>query len=114
LQPGVGPAGSFSSGLGFPVTEASTMKHPILGLILLLAAAPVCLAAPSVSGDYLEARTSEVNTAGAEAVFAWRVRQGAWKGVAIDGLSVVAVVRAAATLGDPTRSPLPARSVLLV
>jgi hypothetical protein len=101
------------------------MKRPILSLILLLAAASPGLAAPSVSGDYLEARTSdvytgpcfansEVNTAGAEAVFAWRVRQGAWNGVAIDGLSVVAVVRAAATLGDPTRSPLPARSVLLV
>jgi hypothetical protein len=95
-----------------------------LPALLLLAAAP-CLAAPSVSGDYLEARTSdvytgscfansEVNTAGREAVFAWRVRQGAWKGVAVDGLSVVAVVRAAATLGDPTRSPLPARSILLV
>jgi len=106
------------------------MKRPILSLPLvvvlaLLAATPACLAAPSVSGDYLEARTSdvytgpcfansEVNTAGGEAVFAWRVRQGAWKGVAIDGLSVVAVVRAAATLGDPTRSPLPARSVVLV
>jgi hypothetical protein len=106
------------------------MKRPILNPILLvalvlLAVAPACLAAPAVSGDYLEARTSdvytgpcfansEVNTAGGEAVFAWRVRQGAWKGVAIDGLSVVAVVRAAATLGDPTRSPLPARSVLLV
>ncbi len=99
-----------------------------LPILALLAAAPACLAAPlisGISGDYLEARTSdvytgpcfansEVNTAGEEAVFAWRVRQGAWKGVAIDGLSVVAVVRAAATLGDPTRSPLPARSVLLV
>ncbi|HSS76383.1 MAG TPA: DUF1326 domain-containing protein [Thermoanaerobaculia bacterium] len=106
------------------------MKRPILSLTLLvllalLAAVPACLAAPSVSGDYLEARTadiytgpcfanSEVNTAGSEAVFAWRVHQGSWKGIAIDGLSVVAVVRAAATLGDPTRSPLPARSVLLV
>jgi hypothetical protein len=96
-----------------------------LPILALLSAVPPCLAAPSVSGDYLEARTSdvytgpcfansEVNTAGGEAVFAWRVRQGVWKGVAIDGLSVVAVVRAAATLGDPTRSPLPARSVLLV
>ena len=36
------------------------------------------------------------------------------EGRGLDGLSVVAVVRAAATLGDPTRSPLPARSVLLV
>lgn len=96
-----------------------------LPAVALLAGASISLAAPAISGDYLEARTSdiytgpcfansEVNTAGAEAVFAWRVRQGAWKGVAIDGLSVVAVVRAAATLGDPTRSPLPARSVLLV
>ncbi|HEV7785274.1 MAG TPA: DUF1326 domain-containing protein, partial [Thermoanaerobaculia bacterium] len=103
------------------------MKRPTLNLTLLvvLTLPAAALAAPSVSGDYLEARTSdvytgpcfansEVNTAGGEAVFAWRVRQGAWKGVAIDGLSVVAVVRAAATLGDPTRSPLPARSVLLV
>jgi len=95
---------------------------PALGL---LTAVPACLAAPGISGDYLEARTSdvytgpcfansEVNLAGREAVFAWRVSQGAWKGVAVDGLSVVAVVRAAATLGDPTRSPLPARSIVLV
>jgi len=99
-----------------------------LAVLALLAAAPACLAAPvvsGISGDYLEARTSdvytgpcfansEVNLAGREAVFAWRVKQGAWNGVAIDGLSVVAVVRAAATLGDPTRSPLPAHSVVLV
>ncbi|HEX3551991.1 MAG TPA: DUF1326 domain-containing protein [Thermoanaerobaculia bacterium] len=104
-------------------------RHRILAwtlpVLALLAAAPACLAAPAISGDYLEARTSdvytgpcfansEVNLAGREAVFAWRVKQGAWKGVAIDGLSVVAVVRAAATLGDPTRSPLPAHSVVLV
>jgi hypothetical protein len=97
----------------------------ILALLALLVVAPACLASPGISGDYLEARTSdvytgpcfansEVNLAGQEAVFAWRVSQGAWKGVALDGLSVVAVVRAAATLGDPTRSPLPARAVVLV
>src|SRR4051812_8073770 len=107
-------------------------RHRILAwtlpVLALLVTAPACLAAPvapGISGDYLEARTSdvytgpcfansEVNLAGREAVFAWRVKQGAWKGVAIDGLSVVAVVRAAATLGDPTRSPLPAHSVVLV
>src|SRR4029450_2724167 len=92
---------------------------------LLATSAPLCLAGPSISGDYLEARTSdvytgpcfansEVNLAGKEAVFAWSVRQGAWRGVPVEGLSVVAVVRAAATLGDPTVSPLPARAVLLV
>lgn len=97
----------------------------LLAAGLLLAGAPLCLAGPSVTGDYLEARTSdiytghcfanaEVNLAGREAVFAWKVREGAWQGVPVDGLSVVAVVRAAATLGDPAASPLPARSVLLV
>ena len=97
----------------------------VLAVLSVLATAPLCLAAPSISGDYLEARTSdiytgpcfgnsEVNLAGKEAVVAWRVRQGAWRGVPVEGLSVVAVVRAAATLGDPTETPLPARAVLLV
>src|SRR3954453_17720932 len=102
-------------------------RHRLLWMpaLALLAAAPACLAAPvapGISGDYLEARTSdvytgpcfanaEVNLAGKEAVLAWSVRQGAWKGVPVEGLSVVAVVRAAATLGDPFASPLPARSV---
>jgi Protein of unknown function (DUF1326) len=104
-------------------------KAPIFAVLLVaaltLAAAPLCLAGPSLTGDYLEARTSdvytgscfamsEVNLQGQEAIFGWRVSQGAWHGVPVAGLSVVAVVRAAATLGDPTRSPLPARSVLLV
>jgi Protein of unknown function (DUF1326) len=97
----------------------------LLTLALLATSAPLCLAGPSISGDYLEARTSdiytgpcfanaEVNLAGKEAIFAWRVRQGAWRGVPVDGLSVVAVVRAASTLGESAQSPLAARSVLLV
>lgn len=101
-----------------------TLK-PILPAALLLFLAAPSLAAPAISGDYLEARTSdvytgpcfanaEVNLAGKEAVLAWNVRQGAWNGVPVEGLSVVAVVRAAATLGDPFASPLPARSVILV
>jgi hypothetical protein len=97
----------------------------LLTLALLATSAPLCLAGSTISGDYLEARTSdiytgpcfanaEVNLAGKEAIFAWRVRQGAWRGVPVEGLSVVAVVRVAATLGEPTQSPLAARSVLLV
>jgi hypothetical protein len=100
-----------------------TLKS-LTAALLLVAAAPG-FAAPAISGDYLEARTSdvytgpcfangEVNLAGREAVLAWSVRQGAWKGVPVEGLSVVAVVRAAATLGDPFASPLPARSLILV
>lgn len=92
---------------------------------LALAAPPASLAGPAIQGDYLEARTSdiytgpcfangEVNLVGKEAVVAWRVSQGSWQGVPVDGLSVVAVVRASATLGDPTTTPLPARSVVLV
>jgi hypothetical protein len=86
---------------------------------------PAASSSPGISGDYLEARTSdvytgscfansEVNLAGREAVLAWHVRQGAWAGVPVDGLAVVAAVRASATLGDPFRSPLPARAVLVV
>lgn len=97
-------------------------KHPALILSLFLLGAP---ATAAISGDYLEARTSdvytgpcfangEVNLAGREAVVAWRVEEGSWKGVAVDGLSVVAAVRAAATLGDPFANPYPARAVVVV
>ncbi|HEY7499203.1 MAG TPA: DUF1326 domain-containing protein [Vicinamibacterales bacterium] len=60
---------------------------------------------PVVRGDYVEARTSEVFTgpcimgsegevSGKEAIMAWRVSRGAMNGVALDGLSIVAVVAA--------------------
>jgi hypothetical protein len=57
---------------------------------------------------------SEVNLTGQEAILAWKVQEGDWKGVSLNGLSVVAVVRANATLGDPYHDPYPARSVLIV
>jgi hypothetical protein len=92
---------------------------------LPMSAASAASAAWAISGDYLEARTSdvytgpcfangEVNLAGREAVLAWRVREGSWKGVPVDGLAVVAAVRAAATLGDPFADPYPARAVVMV
>ncbi|HTS70741.1 MAG TPA: DUF1326 domain-containing protein [Terriglobia bacterium] len=79
----------------------------------------------AITGDYLEARSadvytgpcfanSEVGLTGREAILAWKVREGNWQGVALDGLSVVAVVRANATLGDPYHDPYPARAVLIV
>ncbi len=90
--------------------------------LLLLSALPAFAA---VTGDYLEARSadiytgpcfamSEVGLTGQEAILAWKVREGDWKGVSLAGLSVVAVVRANATLGDPYHDPYPARSVLIV
>ena len=78
-----------------------------------------------IRGDYLEARTSdvytgpcfangEVNLTGQEAVMVWRVREGSWQGVDLSGLSVVAVVKASATLGDPHATPYPARAVVIL
>ncbi len=52
--------------------------------------------------------------AGHEAVLAWRIESGRWGSVALDGLSVVAVVQASATLGDPYGNPFPAKTVFLV
>ena len=94
-----------------------------IGLFLISASAVPTSAA--VKGDYLEARSadvftgpcfamSEVGLTGHEAILAWKVREGDWQGVSLNGLSVVAVVRASATLGDPYHSPYPAQSVLIV
>lgn len=72
----------------------------------LLAATPTLLAASgttAVTGDYVEARTAEVfaggciqgsegEALGREAILAWRVGRGQVNGVALDGLSIVAVV----------------------
>ena len=51
---------------------------------------------------------------GNDALMAWRIRKGTWNAVALDGLSVMAVVHARSTLGDPYSNPLPAQAVLLV
>jgi len=93
--------------------------------IVLFLAAPVWGASYSIRGDYVEARTAdvytgacvangEVNLTGKEAIMAWRVAEGEWNGVDLEGLSVVAVVRANSTLGDVTADPLPAQSVIVV
>jgi len=81
--------------------------------------------AQHISGDYIETRSAdvwtgscvangEVNLAGDQAIMAWRVKKGDWNGVALDGLSVVSVVKAGATLGDPYTNPYPAKAVVIV
>jgi hypothetical protein len=81
--------------------------------------------AQQIRGDYLETRSAdvytgqcfangEVNLVGNEAILAWHVQEGKWNGVALDGLTVAAAVRAKATLGDPYADPYPATSVILV
>lgn len=83
------------------------------------------VAAATISGDYLETRSaevyagpcvsnSEVNLAGNQAILSWRINQGSWEGVALDGLGVIAVVKAKSTIGDPYGNPYPAKAVLIV
>jgi hypothetical protein len=81
--------------------------------------------AAAIKGDYIEARSADVYTGpcfangevglvGDEAILAWKIKEGDWKGTSLNGLGVVAVVKAHATLGDPYHSPFPAESVLIV
>jgi len=81
--------------------------------------------AQQILGDYVETRNADVYTGpcfanaeagltGDHAILAWRIRQGSWDGVHLEGLSVVGVVKARATLGDPQGQPYPARAVVIV
>lgn len=96
-----------------------------LGVGLFLLSAWAVPGSAALSGDYVEARSADIYTGpcfamsqvgleGQEAILAWKVRDGDWRGVPLSGLSVVAVVRANATLGDPYHDPYPARSVLIL
>src|SRR5437870_12975805 len=78
-----------------------------------------------ISGDYVETRSADVYTGacfangevgltGDQAILAWHVREGSWLGAKLDGLTVVAAVKAGATLGDPYGKPYPAKAVLIV
>lgn len=102
--------------------------------LVLMAAAGILAAMPAmaqatvngkISGSYMEFRNadvytgpcfanSEVGLTGQDAVLAWHVADGEWGGVPLAGLSVAAVVRANATLGDPYGDPLPAKAVFFV
>lgn len=95
----------------------------VAGLLVLVGFTIPARAA--IKGDYIEVRSadvytgpcfanSEVGLTGNEAILAWRVKDGNWKGTRLNGLSIVAVVKAHATLGDPYHTPYPAKSVLIV
>lgn len=81
--------------------------------------------AQQITGDYVETRNADVYTghcfanaeaglAGNTAILGWHIRSGSWHGVALEGLSVAAAIRAQATLGDPYSHPFPAQAVLIV
>ena len=102
------------------------MKISIALSILGLAAAPLWAASDApVKGDYLEVRScdvytgpcfanAEMNLAGKEGMLVWSVREGAWQGVDLAGLSVMAVVKSEETLGDLKYQPRSGRAVLIV
>jgi len=80
-------------------------------------------AAITASGSYVEARTCDVwtgpcfanadfNIGGKQGVMAWRIEKGQAGVISLDGLSVVAVISAANTLGLEQRGP--AKAVLIV
>ncbi|MBI4481375.1 MAG: DUF1326 domain-containing protein [Acidobacteria bacterium] len=98
------------------------MAFALCFLLLLMAPAA---SGSQIYGDYLETRSAdvyagacfanaEVGLVGDQAILAWRIQKGTWEGVPLDGLSVVGIVKAKATLGDPFHSPYPAKSVLVV
>ncbi|MGA8183314.1 MAG: DUF1326 domain-containing protein [Terriglobia bacterium] len=92
---------------------------------LILVGLAVVPGKAAVTGDYLEVRNadvwtgpcyanSEVDLTGKQAILAWKINKGTWQGTDVSGLTVVAVVKASATLGDPYRNPLPSESVLIL
>src|SRR5437762_1694802 len=102
-----------------------------LGTVAVVFAAVACvsfaagLPARSLTGNYMEARTADVYTGpcfangetemnGKEAVLGWKVKNGNWHGVSLDGLGVVGVIRAKHTLGDVSRPVNPVTAVLIV
>jgi len=95
-----------------------------LAALVLVALAAVPSKA-SVAGNYLEVRnadvwtgpcfaSSQVDLTGKRAILAWKINKGSWEGTDLSGLTVVAVVKASQTLGDPFRNPLPSKSVLIL
>ena len=101
------------------------MRRLLIASAVLALALPAAAQASQIRGDYVETRSADVWTGpcfansetglvGREAILAWRVEKGAWNGVPLDGLSVVGVVKANATLGDPFESPYPAKAVVIV
>ena len=83
---------------------------PALAVSMMLITAGIASAA-QITGEYLEARTCDVYTgpcfanaemdlAGKEAVMAWKVDQGSWNDVPLDGLGVALVAVSEKTMGS--------------
>ena len=95
----------------------------LLAAVVILVATASVPAAETLRGQYVEARTcdvwvgacfanAEMNLTGKHAVMAWKIDSGSFKDVALDGLSVAAVVEATDTLGLPQTGA--AKAVIIV
>lgn len=96
-------------------------------MTLLAALAALSLAATAsaeIRGHYLETRNAEIYAShcfansesgirGDLAIMAWSVDEGQVDGVRVDGLQVVAVVKASSTIGNPFTNPLPTKTMLI-
>jgi hypothetical protein len=96
-------------GVILPVIMHKVLSATILCL-LLCTSGPAAEDRAAIRGEYVEARTAEVfaggcvmnseaETAGRQAVMAWRVTRGTLDGVVLDGLTVVAAVAGDRNLG---------------
>jgi hypothetical protein len=102
------------------------MKTILAALMTTLAAtAALAVSQPAITGDYLEVRSCDIYTgpcfanaemgiAGKEAILVWSIKEGSWQGTSLDGLSVIAALRADGTLGDVKYEPRNGKAVLIV
>jgi hypothetical protein len=103
------------------------MRNSLIAAVCLLAASqafPAELTKTDIQGEYVEARNAEIYTGpcfangeagqvGDLAVFGWSIEKGSFEGVALDGLSVIGVVKASNTLGAGIGA-FPANAVLII
>lgn len=102
------------------------MKNVALSLTMLVCSVSGAASAESgISGQYLEVRTCDVYTGpcfangemgltGREAILVWSVSKGAWDGVDLSGLSVIAALETKDTLGDVLDQQLESEAALIM
>lgn len=100
-------------------------KVALLTFLGVAASTAFAGSASRISGEYLEVRSCDVYTGpcfanaemgltGKEGMLFWSVREGSWNGVELNGLSVMAVVKANGTLGDLKYNPRSGDTILIV
>jgi hypothetical protein len=99
------------------------MKRTLCLAAIAMLFAAGSLPAAGLTGQYIEARTTDVwtgpcfanadvNLGGKHAIMAWKIDKGHWDKVSLDGLGVVAVLAASDTLG--TKQTGDGKAVLIV